>query len=89
MTYCKFRPHEAGYRNDNLSFLSGPITNTFNIMKSKRKLIKVHHMVGNVSLREQIVFISGEGGEEGVRRSGRIKQFPGGIEGGEASLTEY
>ena len=46
-------------------------------------------MVGNVSLREQRVFVWGGGGEEGVRRSGRIKQFPGGIEGGEASLTEY
>mgnify|MGYP006963841738 CR=1 FL=1 len=44
-------------------------------------------MVGNVSLREQIVFISGEGGAEGVRRSGRIKQFSGGIEGGEATPT--
>lgn len=89
MTYCKFRPHEAGYRNDNLSFLSGPITNTFNIMKSKRKLIKVHHMVGNISLREHIVFISGEGGGKGIRRSERITRFSGGIEGGEASPTDY
>ena len=40
-------------------------------------------------MRRGIVFISGEGGEEGVSRSGRIKQFSGGIEGGEASLTEY
>ena len=46
-------------------------------------------MVGNVSLREQIVFISGERGGEGVRRSGRITRFSVRIEGGEASPTEY
>lgn len=46
-------------------------------------------MVGNVILREQIVFISGEGGGKRVRRSGRITRFSGGIEGGEASPTDY
>ena len=46
-------------------------------------------MVGNISLREHIVFISGEGGGKGIRRSERITRFSGGIEGGEASPTDY